>query len=281
MKPSQCNPDFANKGEFVTACIIPGGGNTGLHFGPAQDSETPYNDIMNEHILVVDDDPELRQLLSDYLGRNGYRVSAVADGRGMERALDDTRVELIILDLMLPGEDGLVLCRKLRAHSNLPVIMLTAKGDDMDRIIGLEMGADDYLAKPFNPRELLARIRTVLRRTQALPTEAEDIQRYRFGGWTLDVAARHLVSPQGVVVPLGSSEFQLLKIFLDRPNRVLNRDQLLDLTQGREAGPFDRSIDVRVSRLRRRLNDDPRDAAILKTVRNEGYVLAAPVSRES
>jgi two-component system OmpR family response regulator len=235
---------------------------------------------MNEQILVVDDDAELRQLLADYLGRNGFRVSGVGDGAALWTALEQGGVDLLILDLMLPGSDGLELCRTLRARSDLPVIMLTALGDDTDRIIGLEMGADDYLPKPFNPRELLARIKVVLRRSQRLPGAAGAVRRFRFADWTLDVNGRHLVSPDGVVMPLSSGEFRLLRVFLEHPQRVLNRDQLLDLTQGREALPFDRSIDVQVSRLRRRLGDDPRSGALIKTLRNEGYLLAATVSRE-
>jgi two-component system OmpR family response regulator len=235
---------------------------------------------MNDHILIVDDDPELRQLLGDYLDKNGFRVSSVADGQQMWPALQQGGVDLVILDIMLPGDDGLVLCRNLRARSDLPVIMLTARGDDMDRIVGLEMGADDYLAKPFNPRELLARVNGVLRRTRRLPEEPGEVRYFRFAGWTLDTTTRTLLAPDGVVVPLGGGEYRLLRVFLEHPNRILNRDQLLDLTQGREALPFDRSIDVQVSRLRRRLRDDPRNAGIIKTVRNEGYLLATPVSRE-
>ncbi len=188
-------------------------------------------------------------------------------------------MDLVILDLMLPGDDGLVLCRNLRARSQIPIIMLTARGDDTDRIVGLEMGADDYLPKPFNPRELLARIKSILRRARSAPNEGE-ARRFHFAGWTLDADARQLVAPDGVLVPLGASDYRLLRVFLDHPQRVLNRDQLLDLTQGREAAPFDRSIDVQVSRLRRRLRDDPRESVIIKTVRNEGYLLAAHVSRE-
>lgn len=235
---------------------------------------------MNDHILIVDDDLELRSLLGDYLRQNGFRITTVEDGRRMWATLEASRIDLIILDLMLPGEDGLVLCRNLRARSDVPVIMLTARGDDTDRIVGLEMGADDYLPKPFNPRELLARIKGVLRRTRALPAAPEDIRTFRFAGWTLDVSARHLISRDGVVVPLGGGEYRLLRVFLEHPNRVLNRDQLLDLTQGRELQPFDRSIDVQISRLRRRLGDDPRNASIIKTVRNEGYVLTSAVSQE-
>lgn len=235
-----------------------------------------------EHLLVVDDDAELRALLSEYLQRAGYRVTTVADGRAMWRALDHSRIDLVVLDLMLPGDDGLVLCRNLRARSNVPVIMLTARGDETDRIVGLEMGADDYLPKPFNPRELLARIRGILRRARSLPEDPADPQAgaYRFAGWRLDPQSRQLTATDGVTVPLGSAEFRLLRVFLDRPNRVLNRDQLLDLTQGREAQPFDRSIDVQVSRLRRRLRDDPRNPQIIRTVRAEGYILACPVERE-
>jgi two-component system OmpR family response regulator len=236
---------------------------------------------MNDHILVVDDDAGLRELLADYLDRNGFHVTGVVDGPGLWQALEQEAVDLIILDLMLPGEDGLVLCRNLRARSNIPVIMLTARGDETDRIVGLEMGADDYLPKPFNPRELLARIKVVLRRSRQQPVEPGETRRFHFAGWMLDTVARHLVTPAGVVMPLSGGEYRLLRVLLEHPNRVLSRDQLLDLTQGREAGPFDRSIDVQISRLRRRLGDDPRTAALIKTLRNEGYLLAASVRRES
>jgi len=234
-----------------------------------------------DHILIVDDDREIRSLLGDYLEKNGFRTTAVADGRGMWAALESGRFDLVILDVMLPGEDGFVLCRSLRARGDMPVIMLTAKGEDMDRIVGLELGADDYLAKPFNPRELLARIKSVLRRHRSVPgnLQAEPAKSLRFAGWTLDLAARNLISPQQVVVALSGAEFRLLRVFLSYPNRVLTRDQLMDLTVGREADPLDRSIDVQVSRLRQRLDDDAREPAIIKTVRGEGYVLAAAVEQ--
>jgi two-component system OmpR family response regulator len=235
-----------------------------------------------DHILIVDDDAEIRRLLGDYLRRNGLRTTAVADGKAMWSALETERIDLVVLDLMLPGEDGLTLCRKLRADSDLPVIMLTARGDETDRIVGLEMGADDYVPKPFSPRELLARIKVVLRRARSLPRNLrpEEARALHFAGWTLDTTTRNLLSPQGVVVALSGAEYRLLKVLLTHPNRVLNRDQLLDLTRGREAEPFDRSIDVQVSRLRQRLGDDPREPALIKTVRGEGYVLAAQVVRE-
>jgi two-component system OmpR family response regulator len=234
-------------------------------------------------ILVVDDDREIRTLLAEYVGANGFRALTAADGASMWRTLDAGRVDLIVLDLTLPGEDGLTLCRTLRARSNLPVIMLTARGDPLDRILGLEMGADDYMAKPFEPRELVARIRNVLRRTQALPPSLQpsEAQRMRFAGWTLELAARHLVSAHGTVVMLSGAEFRLLKVFLEHPNRVLNRDQLLNLTKGRDADPFDRSIDLQVSRLRQKLGDDAKAPTLLKTVRNEGYVLATTVAVEN
>jgi len=184
-----------------------------------------------------------------------------------------------VLDVMLPGDDGFVLCRDLRARSNLPVIMLTARAEEIDRIIGLEMGADDYLAKPFNPRELLARVKSILRRTRALPPSRAAAHRVRFAGWVLDLAARHLVAPDGLFVALSAAEFRLLSVFVEHPNRVLDRNQLMDLTVGRESTPLDRSIDVQVSRLRTRLGDDAREPRIIKTVRNEGYVLAAVVER--
>jgi len=232
-------------------------------------------------LLVVDDDPDIRSLLAAYLEKNGYRVATVRDGRGMREVLETQRVDLIVLDLMLPGEDGLDLCRELRTGSRVPVIMLTARGDEMDRILGLEMGADDYLPKPFNPRELLARIKVVLKRTlaQSLLPKVPERTVIRFNDWQLDPVSRHLVSPENSVVPLSGAEYRLLSVMLGHANRVLTRDQLLDLTQGRDADPFDRSIDVLVSRLRRRLREDPRAPEIIKTIRGEGYVLSARVTR--
>jgi len=230
----------------------------------------------NEHLLIVDDDQEIRELLQEYLQHNGYRVSVVEDGKRMWQALDKEHIDLVVLDIMLPGDDGLILCRQLRASSAIPVIMLTALGDETDRIVGLELGADDYLAKPFNPRELLARIRGVLRRSGG---EIGEMQTLRFADWTLDRNAHHLVSPQGVVVNLSSGEYRLLDAFLSHPNRVLSRDQLMEILQGRDWGPFDRSIDIQVSRLRRKLKDDPDDSELIKTVRGEGYMFTAKVSR--
>jgi two-component system, OmpR family, response regulator len=233
-------------------------------------------------VLIVDDDVEIRTLLHDYLSRNGYRCIAVADGVSMLAALDQQQIDLIVLDVMLPGHDGLTLCRDLRARSDVPVIMLTARGEDTDRIIGLEMGADDYMPKPFNPRELLARIKVILRRARG-PIRVrfgEPQQRMRFADWQLDLTTRNLVSPRGVVVALSGAEFRLLKTFLERPNRVLNRDQLMELTQGQGADSLDRSIDVLVSRVRQRLDEDAREPRIIKTVRGEGYVLASAVAYE-
>jgi len=232
-----------------------------------------------EHLLVVDDDREIRRLLEEYLAQAGYRVTAVGDGKEMRRALEGNRIDLVVLDLMLPGEDGLTLCRELRGRSNVPVLMLTARGDEIDRIVGLEMGADDYLAKPFSPRELLARIRSILRRAHALPPNlvAEDVTAFRFAGWTLDVASRNATAPDGLVVPLSGAEFRLLRVLLEHPQRVLSRDQLLELANGREAILFDRSIDVLIGRLRKRLRDDGKEPSLIKTVRGEGYVLATNV----
>ncbi|TXT29733.1 MAG: transcriptional regulatory protein ompR [Rhodocyclaceae bacterium] len=236
-----------------------------------------------EHLLIVDDDKEIRHLLTDYLEQADYRVTAVGDGKAMRRVLEANRIDLVILDLMLPGEDGLTLCRELRSRTNLPVLMLTARGDEVDRIIGLEMGADDYLAKPFNPRELLARIKSVVRRAQALPPnmETDKVHTLRFAGWTLDVATRNVTAADGLVVPLSGAEYRLLRVFLDHPQRVLAREQLLELANGREAILFDRSIDVLVGRLRKRLRDDSREPVLIKTVRGEGYVLAASVESEA
>ena len=235
------------------------------------------------HVLVVDDDAEIGGLLREYLGRNGYRVSAVGDGRGMRDALKAGRIDMVVLDLMLPGDDGLTLCRDIRARSNMPIIMLTARGEPTDRIVGIEMGADDYLPKPFNPRELLARMKSVLRRVRyggdaALAASA---RRIRFAGWTLDTSTRNLMAPDGVIISLSGAEYRLLGLLLGRPDHVFSRDELMELTQRRGIDPFDRSIDVQVSRLRRRLRDDGKVPAIIKTVRSEGYVLAADVERET
>ena len=234
------------------------------------------------HILVVDDDRDIRDLLGRLLRQHGFRVSAAANGQDMQRVLDGHGIELIILDLMLPGEDGLSLCRKLRATSDLPVIMLTAIGEDVDRIVGLEMGADDYLAKPFNPRELIARIKAVLRRSGGVRTRLSGAREegrgiLGFAGWRFDLDRRELRSPEGLLVPLSDGEYTLLVAFVRHPHRVLSRDQLIDLARGREAEPFDRAIDVQVSRLRRKLDDDPKEPQLIKTVRGGGYIFAPKV----
>lgn len=238
---------------------------------------------MQNTVLIVDDDREIRTLLAEYLVTHGYQTLMAADGHAMWAALDKNQVDLLVLDLNLPGEDGLSLCRNLRAKSNLPVIMLTARGEPLDRILGLEMGADDYLPKPFEPRELLARIRSVLRRTQSSSSNTRDDspQKLRFGEWTVDLVARHLISPDERVIALSGSEYRLLNIFLEQPNTVLNRDQLLNMTQGRDADPFDRSIDIQISRLRQKLGEDARSPQIIKTVRNGGYVLTVSVTSET
>jgi two-component system OmpR family response regulator len=235
-----------------------------------------------DHILVVDDDADIRQLVGDYLRRNGLRVSQAADGREMRATLETSDVDLIVLDVMMPGEDGLSLCRNLRAgkHRAVPVVMLTARDDETDRIIGLEMGADDYVVKPFSSRELLARITAVIRRARMLPPNlqvSEAARLIRFGNWRLDTSARHLLDEAGTVYPLSGGEFRLLRVFIDHPQRVLSRDQLLNLTQGRDAELFDRSIDLLVSRLRQRLGDGAREQTFIKTVRSEGYVFSQPV----
>lgn len=235
-----------------------------------------------DHILVVDDDREIRELVSSYLKKNGLRTTVAADGRQMRSFLDGNTVDLIVLDVMMPGDDGLVLCRELRAgkHKATPVLMLTARDDEMDRIIGLEMGADNYLSKPFAARELLARIKAILRRTRMLPPNlqiSEAGQLLTFGDWRLDTVGRHLLDRDGTTVALSGAEYRLLRVFIDHPQRVLNRDQLLNLTQGRDAEIFDRSIDLLVSRVRQRLGDDAREPTYIKTVRAEGYVFSVPV----
>jgi two-component system OmpR family response regulator len=235
-----------------------------------------------DHVLLVDDDREIRDLVFSYLKKNGLRVTIAADGRQMRSYLETDRVDLIVLDIMLPGDDGLVLCRELRAgkHKTTPVLMLTARNDETDRVVGLEMGADDYLAKPFAARELLARIKAVLRRTRMLPPSLqvfETAQRLVFGEWQLNTVARHLIDKHGTAVALSGAEYRLLRVFLDHPQRVLSRDQLLNLTQGRDAALFDRSIDLLVSRVRQRLRDDARESTYIKTVRSEGYIFAMSV----
>jgi two-component system OmpR family response regulator len=234
------------------------------------------------HILVVDDDREIRDLLARFLERNRFRVTAVRDAREARRAWPANHFQLVVLDLMLPGEGGLELSRWMRSQSDVPIVMLTAMGEETDRIIGLELGADDYVPKPFNPRELLARIRAVLRRTadraERRPTASQSGE-WRFAGWTLEPARRRLLNPDRVEVPLTGGEYDLLMALVERANRVLTRDMLLDLLRGRQAGPFDRAIDVAVSRLRRKLDDDGRQAQLIKTVRGGGYVLAADVER--
>ncbi|EKP0314248.1 response regulator [Aeromonas veronii] len=235
----------------------------------------------NTHILVVDDHSEIRDLLKRFLEQHGLRVSCARDGKEMKRLLEEREFDLLVLDLMMPGEDGLTLCRELRVKSNLPIIMLTAMGEETDRIIGLEMGADDYLAKPFNPRELLARIKAVMRRTQADTQPAtETLTRdLRFDRWLLDVNRRELVDEDGVGLSLSTAEFDLLKVFLERPQRVLSRDQLLDLARGREAVAFDRAIDTLVSRLRRKLERDPKNPELIKTIWGGGYMFSADVTQ--
>lgn len=235
------------------------------------------------HILVVDDHPEIRDLVGQLLERNGFRVSKAADGHEMKLVLRDWNIDLIILDLMLPKVDGLVLCRDLRAGaSDIPIVMLTAKGEEIDRVLGLEMGADDYLAKPFSGRELVARVKAVLRRTRSLPPAPEGRSRtsYRFGKWKLHTAQRELEADDGHLVPLSSGDYNLLLAFVRHPNRVLTRDQLLDLTKGRSAAPIDRSIDLQVSRLRRKIEEDASKPELIKTVWGDGYMFTPEVTGE-
>jgi two-component system OmpR family response regulator len=235
-----------------------------------------------DHILVVDDDRGIRELVCAYLEKQGLRATGAADGREMRMALSRFTPDAIVLDLMLPGDDGLALCREIRTgkHRTVPILMLTARDEETDRIVGLEMGADDYMPKPFSVRELLARIRAVLRRTRMLPPNMQLTQTATiigFGDWRLDTVARHLLDADGVAVTLSGAEYRLLRVFLDHPQRVLTRDQLLALTHGQDADQFDRSIDILVSRLRQRLGDVARESRYIKTLRNEGYVFASAI----
>jgi two-component system OmpR family response regulator len=232
------------------------------------------------HILVVDDQNDICEVVQDYLVGEGYRVSTANDGTAMRRVIAQNTVDLVILDLMLPGEDGLTLAQALRSESNVGIIILTGRGETVDRIIGLEMGADDYLPKPFHLRELLARVKSVLRRASARSTEKAapgSRSKARFAGWDLDLSTRELVSPAGSEVRLTTGEFDLLAAFVNHANQVLSRDRLLDLARNREAGPFDRTIDVQVGRLRRKLEDDPQKPTMIKTVRGTGYIFTPTV----
>jgi two-component system OmpR family response regulator len=231
-------------------------------------------------ILMVDDDPGIRDVVSDFLTRHGFLVETAGDAQEMERALSRGPVDLVVLDIMLPGEDGLAICRRLAGADGPAIIMLSAMGEETDRIVGLELGADDYLPKPCSPRELLARIRAVLRRRQE-PRSAEGPlgAGCAFAGWRLDLVRRELRSPQGVVVNLSSGEFSLLRAFVERPQRVLTRDRLLDLARGPDTEAYDRAIDVQISRLRKKLDDGSGGQELIRTIRNEGYVFTAKVTR--
>lgn len=233
------------------------------------------------HVLIVDDDRRIRAMLGQFLHERGLTVSEAGDGKSMFALLEQTRVDAIVLDVMLPGDDGFTLCRRLRADSTVPVILLTAINDAADRIAGLELGADDYVAKPFDPRELLARIRAVLRRIGASQPSAREQATYNFGGWALDPRRRTLRNRQNVLVDLTSGEFDLLLAFVEYPQQILHRDRLLDLARGRANQTYDRSIDVQISRLRRKIELDPAQPQLIKTVRSEGYIFTADVSRDS
>ncbi|MDI5933897.1 MULTISPECIES: response regulator [Halomonas] len=228
-------------------------------------------------LIVVDDDPEIRELLADYLGRHGYRALVAEDAEALHRLLARETPDLLIVDIMLPGDDGFTICREVRRTSEVPIIMLTASADETDRILGLELGADDYLGKPFNPRELLARIKAVLRRTRTSTSDPEHARLVAFGNWRLDRVTRELIDSEGERSPLSGADFQLLQAFLEHPEQVLSRDGLYELSRGRPAPPLDRSIDVHVCRLRQRLGEDAQHSQLIRTVRGAGYVLATRV----
>lgn len=235
-----------------------------------------------QHILVVDDDQGIRDLLGRFLRQHGYETSLAENGDQMRANIQSKSIDLIILDIMMPGDDGMTLCRDLRAHSSIPIIMLTAISEEVERILGLEMGADDYLSKPFNPRELLARIKAVLRRSATVSqarAESEASATYQFANWRLDVLGRRLFSPDALEVSLSCGEYNLLLAFLKRPKQVLSRDHLLDLTKNRLAGPYDRSIDIQISRLRHKIEKNPKQPQLIRTIRGGGYMLSTAVER--
>ncbi len=234
------------------------------------------------HILIVDDNPDIRLPLARYLSDHGMRVSCADGGKAMRDTLQNGAIDLILLDIMMPGEDGLSLCRFVQSSLKIPVILLTALSEDTDRVVGLEMGADDYVTKPFNPRVLLAKIKAVLRRSQSFPVQIESVSSdiLVFNDWKLDVNQRELIDKHGVAIALSAAEYRLLKAFLLRPQAVLSRDQLLDLTHGREAKAFDRSIDNLISRLRRKVEEDPSSPKLIKTVWGGGYTLSVPVTHQ-
>ena len=243
-------------------------------FPAARRFESGIMQKSSENILVVDDDDKLRALLIRYLGEEGFKVSGVADGERMDRFLHDNPVDLLVLDLMLPGEDGLSIARRLRSTRNIPIIILSARGDEVDRIVGLEVGADDYLPKPFNPRELLARIRAVMRRAETHHADAApvpDTHSHRFGELTLNLESRSLMRGS-TPVELTPGDFALLEAFVQRPNRVMSRDGLIELLKGYERSPYDRSIDVRVTRLRKKIEPDPEHPQFIRTIWGKGYM---------
>jgi two-component system, OmpR family, response regulator len=233
------------------------------------------------HILLVDDERDIREPLAAYLGRNGFRVSKAENAAAARQVLAAHSIDLVLLDIMMPGEDGLALTGYIRATGQLPVILLTAKSEETDRVVGLEIGADDYVTKPFSPRELLARIKAVLRRVGngGSPVRAPEAENYGFGPWVLKAGERELVDMEGVAIPLSTGEYNLLLAFVTHPRRVLSRDQLLDHSQGRELGAFDRSIDNHISRLRKKIEENPSDPKLIKTVWGGGYMLAAEVRK--
>jgi two-component system, OmpR family, response regulator len=232
------------------------------------------------HIVFVEDDEDIRSLVAEFLRRNRFRVSVAREGREMDRLLGSEPVDLLILDIMLPREDGLSICRRIRSASDVPIIMLTARGSEIERVVGLEMGADDYLAKPFSTNELLARIRALLRRAQMSAGASREKRRLSFAGWALDLGSRRLLSPEGTRVPLTAGEFELLVAFCEHPKMLLTREQLLDLTRGRASSPFDRSIDIQVSRLRRKMAADPKEPGLIQTVRAGGYMFTPEVTAQ-